>query len=60
MKKRIAQILSAIALAGTILPPCLFFTDRLSLDSTQRWMLAATFLWFLATPVWMEHKAADH
>ncbi len=59
MKKRIAQTLSGLALLGTILPPCLFFADRLNLDSTQSWMLLATALWFVATPVWMEHKATD-
>jgi hypothetical protein len=59
MKKRIAQCLSAVALAGTILPPCLFFADRLSLGATQGIMLAATILWFLATPFWMEHKATE-
>ncbi len=57
--KRIAQLVSWVALAGTILPPCLFFSDKLELASMQHWMLAATSLWFLATPLWMEHKAAD-
>ncbi len=57
MKKHIAQICSALALLGTIVPPCLFFLDSLSLPATQRLMLAATVLWFVATPCWMEHKA---
>lgn len=54
--KRIAQIISGLALAGTILPPCLFFADKLSLTATQQWMLGATVVWFIATPFWMEHK----
>lgn len=54
--KRIAQIISGLALAGTILPPCLFFADKLSLAATQQWMLGATVVWFIATPFWMEHK----
>jgi hypothetical protein len=55
--KRIALIISWLALAGTLTPPCLFFADRLDLAATQQWMLLATVVWFLATPVWMEHKA---
>jgi hypothetical protein len=57
--KRLAQILSGLALAGTVVPPGLFFADHLPLAATQRWMLAATVLWFLVTPLWMEHKATD-
>jgi hypothetical protein len=57
MKKRIAQILSGIALAGTIVPPALFFCGRLDLPATQQWMLGAAILWFLSAPFWMEHKA---
>ena len=56
--KHFAQTLSALALVGTLLPACLFFADRLSLPAAQNWMLGAVFLWFLATPLWMEHKAS--
>ena len=59
MKKRIAQSLSAHALAGTIIPPCLFFNGTLTLAALQPWMLGAAVLWFVATPLWMEHKATD-
>jgi len=55
--KRIAEAASWIALAGIIVPPMLFFTDRMTLDAVKFWMLAATVLWFAATPLWMEHKA---
>lgn len=54
--KRLTQALSLLALAGTVLPPCLFFTGQLDLTAMQRWMLAAAVLWFAATPLWMEHK----
>jgi hypothetical protein len=57
--KRIAQILSALALVATIAPPCLFFADKLDLGPTKQWLLAATVLWFVATPFWMEHKASE-
>jgi hypothetical protein len=57
--KRLAQILSVVALIGTLIPPSLFFADRLSLATMQQWLLGATVLWFVATPLWMEHKATD-
>ena len=54
--KRFAQIVSGIALAGTLVPPCLFFADKMGFAAMQRWMLDAAILWFVATPFWMEHK----
>ena len=54
--KRLAQIVSGIALIGTLVPPCLFFADRMDLATMQRWMLFAALLWFIATPYWMEHR----
>jgi hypothetical protein len=57
--KRVAQIISYLALAATLLPALLFFADRLALPAAQFWMLAAAAVWFIATPLWMEHKATD-
>ena len=57
--KRIAQIVSYLALAATLLPPMLFFADRIELPSAKTWMLGAAVVWFIATPLWMEHKATD-
>ena len=54
--KRLAQVLSGIALASMVVAPCLFFADRLTLGAMQQWLLGATILWFVATPFWMEHK----
>jgi len=56
--KRIAQLLSALALVGTLLPPFLFFADGLELAAMHRWLLVAAILWFVTTPLWMEHKAS--
>lgn len=56
--KRIAEILSWVALAVTLAPACLFFADKLDLAQTQGWMLGGAVLWFVATPFWMEHKAS--
>jgi hypothetical protein len=57
--KRIAQAISYLALAATLLPAVLFFADKLALPTAQLWMLAAALVWFAATPLWMEHKATD-
>ena len=57
--KRLAQIISYLALAATLLPPVLFFLGRMVLPAVQAWMLAAAIVWFIATPLWMEHKAGD-
>ena len=57
--KRVAQIVSYLALAATLLPALLFFADKLDLQAAKLWMLAAAVVWFVATPLWMEHKATD-
>jgi hypothetical protein len=51
---RAAQVVSVAALAGTILPPVLFFMGHMDLDATKWWMLVATIAWFAATPLWMK------
>ncbi len=51
-----ARLVSWLALVGTILPPLLFFADRLDLPQVKLWMLVATVVWFAATPVWMDRE----
>lgn len=51
--KRAAQAVSAAALAGTILPPVLFFAGRVDIEAMKWAMLVATIAWFAATPLWM-------
>jgi hypothetical protein len=57
--KRVAQVISYLALAGTLLPAALFFADKLELPVAKVWMLAAALVWFVTAPLWMEHKAAN-
>jgi hypothetical protein len=59
MMKRLAQWVSLLALVGTILPALLFFAGRIQLDQVKFWMLAATLAWFVAAPLWMEHKVGE-
>ncbi len=51
------QIISWIALVGTILPASLFLAGRMELATSKNWLLAATILWFAATPLWMGRKS---
>jgi len=57
--KHVLQIISYLALALTLLPPVLFFADKLELSQTKLWMLVAALGWFATAPFWMEHKATD-
>ncbi len=57
--KPVTQVRSGIALAGTLLLPCLFCADKLDLTAMRQWMLVAAAVWFLATPFWMEHKTTE-
>ena len=52
-----AKVVSALALAGTIAPAILFFTGAIALEPMKAWMLAATVVWFAATPLWMDRSA---
>ena len=54
-----AQIASGVALVGTILPAVLFLAGSLELAQVKAWMFAATVVWFVATPLWMERKGAS-
>jgi hypothetical protein len=40
--KRLAQALSFLALAATLLPPVLFFADSLTLAQDHFWLLLAS------------------
>jgi hypothetical protein len=44
--KPLAQTLSLLALAGTVLPALLFFAGTLTLAAVKTWMLVATVAWF--------------
>lgn len=57
--RRILQIFSWLALAATILPPVLFLAGRIDLNQSKLWMLAATIVWFAATPFWMGRPKVD-
>jgi len=53
MTRIILQLLSWLALAGTILPSVLYLAGRIELDPSNWLLLAATIVWFIVTPLWM-------
>jgi hypothetical protein len=53
------QLISWVALVGTILPSILFLTGRGSPELTNWLMLLATIGWFVATPLWMGREQPE-
>ncbi len=51
--RRILQIISWLALAGTIVPSAAFLAGCMTAGSMKAVMLVATAVWFIATPLWM-------
>lgn len=52
--KPILILLSALALALTVIPSMLVFAGSLSWSAHANLMLAGTLLWFGTAPLWME------
>ncbi len=50
------QILSALGIAGTVLPAFLYFADAITEGQLHGILLVAAIVWFGATPFWMERK----
>jgi hypothetical protein len=53
MTRILLQTISGIALAGTILPSVMYVAGRMDLAASKGWLLAATIVWFVVTPLWM-------
>ena len=52
--KRAARVVSMAALVLTILPPVLFFGNRMDVETMRTWMLGAAVAWFASVPLWMK------
>jgi hypothetical protein len=52
--KNLAKVISLVALVATVAVPCVFLAGRIELDSMKSALLAATVVWFVATPWWMD------
>ncbi|MFV2070349.1 MAG: hypothetical protein ACC645_25565 [Pirellulales bacterium] len=51
--RRILQLKSWLALAGTIVPSVLYYENQMELSTVKTVMLFATYVWFDATLLWM-------
>ncbi len=51
--KPMLMTLSLLALVAVLLQPILFFVDAITLAQTQHYLIAATIVWFVVTPLWM-------
>jgi len=54
--KRVAALISWIALTATIVTPMVFLADKLELTTMKLYLAIATALWFFATPIWMKRS----
>jgi hypothetical protein len=54
--RKLAQIGSAIALIGTLVPSLLYLAGGMPLEAVKIWMLVATIVWFATVPFWMERE----
>ena len=57
--KTLAQIISWLALAATIIPALMYLTGGIELDRVKLWMLVATVVWFVTVPIWMGRQKAS-
>jgi hypothetical protein len=51
--RTVAQILSGVALIGTLAPAVAYLAGSLTLDAVKTCMLVSTIVWFVTVPVWM-------
>ncbi len=56
--RRTLQLISWLALAGTILPSLLYLAGRADLPFMKWLMLLAAIAWFAITPLWMGRPSA--
>lgn len=52
--RTVAQVISWIALVGTIAPALAYLGGATSLANVKTWMLVSTVVWFVTVPVWMD------
>jgi hypothetical protein len=53
MVKLICKITALLTLVVLIVPSCMYFADKMCLDTVKNVMLAATVVWFITASIWM-------
>ena len=51
--KKIAEIISYLALVLVVVAPSLFYAEKISLQANKNLMLAATIVWFATALLWI-------
>ncbi|MBN2329316.1 MAG: hypothetical protein JXR73_19400 [Candidatus Omnitrophica bacterium] len=54
--KTLFKIISMLALIGTIAPSMIYCGGMMSLNMVKWLMLLSTIVWFVFTPLWMNHN----
>ena len=57
--KKIAEIISYLALVLVVVAPSLFYAEKISLQTNKYLMLAATVVWFASAILWMGRGKED-
>jgi hypothetical protein len=57
--RRILQLISWLALVGTIGPSILVYYGKMDLSALKTTMLVATVVWFIATSLWMGREESS-
>ena len=55
--RKLLQLLSFVALIGTIVPAVMFMNGTIELDMVKTYMTSGAVLWFAVTPFWMGREA---
>ena len=53
------RIISLLALAATLVPSFLYFVGEIEHCTVKVSALVGTFVWFVATPLWMGRVSSD-
>lgn len=57
--RTLAQVVSWIALAGTLAPSLFYLAGGTTLAAVKTWMLVCTVVWFVTVPFWMDRAEKD-
>ncbi len=57
--RKLAQIISWLALVGTLVPAIVYLAGSITLPAVKAWMLGFTVIWFVTVPIWMDRKPRE-
>jgi hypothetical protein len=56
MMRLLLQLISYVALLGSIVPSLLYLKGGMDLPTVKVWMLVSTVVWFAVVPCWMDRR----